>query len=177
MDTIFDLLDRALADHRQRPALIIKPGFRTRIWTYADIGDQVPRVAQVLRGAGVQPGDRVLIWAVNRPEWGIAFLGALWAEAVPVPVDVRSTDELATKLAAQTEVKLVATKLLQRLRPEALPGRTMTIRQMPTLSPRGGLRMRITDGHFRLRNPARMRTEHYRTRFGCAVSIGHRCVR
>jgi cytochrome P450 len=43
----------------------------------------------------------------------------------------------------QTEVKLVATKLLQRLRFEALPGRTMTIRQMPTLSPRGGLRMRV----------------------------------
>ena len=76
MDTILDLLDRAVADHGHRPALIIKPGFRTRIWTYADIGDQVPRVAQVLRGAGVEPGDRVLIWAVNRPEWGIAFLGA-----------------------------------------------------------------------------------------------------
>jgi cytochrome P450 len=43
----------------------------------------------------------------------------------------------------QTEVKLVATKLLQRLRFEALPGRTVTIRQMPTLSPRGGLRMRV----------------------------------
>jgi cytochrome P450 len=43
----------------------------------------------------------------------------------------------------QTEVKLVATKLLQRLRLEALPGRTMTIRQMPTLSPDGGLRMRV----------------------------------
>jgi retinoid hydroxylase len=43
----------------------------------------------------------------------------------------------------QTEVKLVATKLLQRLDVDALPGRTMTIRQMPTLSPRGGLRMRI----------------------------------
>lgn len=43
----------------------------------------------------------------------------------------------------QTEVKLVATKLLQRLRFEALPGRTMTIRQMPTLSPTGGLRMRV----------------------------------
>jgi cytochrome P450 len=42
----------------------------------------------------------------------------------------------------QTEVKLVATKLLQRLRMEALPGRTVTIRQMPTLSPRGGLPMR-----------------------------------
>jgi len=44
----------------------------------------------------------------------------------------------------QTEVKLVATKLLQRLRIDALPGRTVTIRQMPTLSPRGGLRMRVS---------------------------------
>jgi len=43
----------------------------------------------------------------------------------------------------QTEVKLVATKLLQRLRIESLPGRTVTIRQMPTLSPRGGLKMRV----------------------------------
>jgi cytochrome P450 len=43
----------------------------------------------------------------------------------------------------QTEVKLVATMLLARLRLDALPGRTMTIRQMPTLSPRGGLRMRV----------------------------------
>jgi cytochrome P450 len=43
----------------------------------------------------------------------------------------------------QTEVKLVATMLLSRLRLDALPGRTMTIRQMPTLSPVGGLRMRV----------------------------------
>jgi cytochrome P450 len=43
----------------------------------------------------------------------------------------------------QTEVKLVATMLLQCLRIDALPGRTMTIRQMPTLSPSGGLRMRV----------------------------------
>jgi cytochrome P450 len=43
----------------------------------------------------------------------------------------------------QTEVKLVATMLLQRLRFDALPGRTMTVRQMPTLSPVDGLRMRV----------------------------------
>ena len=43
----------------------------------------------------------------------------------------------------QIEVKLVATMLLQRLRLDLLPGRTMTVRQMPTLSPRGGLRMRV----------------------------------
>jgi cytochrome P450 len=43
----------------------------------------------------------------------------------------------------QTEVKLVATMLLARLRLDSLPGRTVTIRQMPTLSPKGGLRMRV----------------------------------
>jgi cytochrome P450 len=43
----------------------------------------------------------------------------------------------------QTEVKLVATMLLQQLRLDAMPGRTMTIRQMPTLSPKGGLKMRV----------------------------------
>ncbi len=43
----------------------------------------------------------------------------------------------------QIEVKLVATMLLQRLRLDAMPGRSMTVRQMPTLSPRGGLAMRV----------------------------------
>jgi cytochrome P450 len=43
----------------------------------------------------------------------------------------------------QIEVKLVATMLLQRLRLDAMPGRAMTVRQMPTLSPQGGLEMRV----------------------------------
>jgi cytochrome P450 len=41
------------------------------------------------------------------------------------------------------EVKLVTTMFLQRLRADALPGRTMTVKQSPTLSPRGGLKMRL----------------------------------
>ena len=45
----------------------------------------------------------------------------------------------------QTEVKMVATLLLQRLRLENPPGRRMTVRQMPTLSPEGGLPMRVRD--------------------------------
>jgi long-chain acyl-CoA synthetase len=107
MDTIIDLAEQAVAEHGDRRALVIRPGFRTRIWTYADIGEQVPRVAHRLREAGVGPGDRILIWAVNRPEWGISFLGALWAGAVVVPLDFRTTDELALKVATQTGARLV----------------------------------------------------------------------
>ncbi|HEX2221344.1 MAG TPA: class I adenylate-forming enzyme family protein, partial [Candidatus Limnocylindria bacterium] len=107
METLIDLLDRSAERYGDRPALVIKPGFRTRVWRYGDIAELVPRVAGVLRRAGVEPGDRVLIWAVNRPEWGIAFLGVAYAGGVSVPLDVRTTDELAAKVAGATRPKLV----------------------------------------------------------------------
>ncbi len=43
----------------------------------------------------------------------------------------------------QTEVKLVTAMLLERFRLELLPEHEMTVRQMPTLGPKGGLPMRI----------------------------------
>jgi cytochrome P450 len=45
----------------------------------------------------------------------------------------------------QTEVKAIATAILQRFRLELLPGRTMHVRQMPTLSPEGGLEMVVRE--------------------------------
>ena len=111
MESLIELTETAVAQHGRRTALLIKPGFRTHIWSYADIGAQVPRVASILRRHGVEPGDRVLIWAVNRPEWALAFLGLLWAEGIAVPVDVRSTDELVLKIAEQTRAKLVLASL------------------------------------------------------------------
>ena len=43
----------------------------------------------------------------------------------------------------QLEIKTVVTLLLQRHRLELVPGRTMTVRQMPTLSPREPLEMTV----------------------------------
>jgi retinoid hydroxylase len=45
----------------------------------------------------------------------------------------------------QLEIKAVVTLLLQRFRLELFPGRTMTIRQMPTLSPREPLEMIVRE--------------------------------
>ncbi len=45
----------------------------------------------------------------------------------------------------QMEIKTIATVLLQRCRCELLPGRVMTVRQMPTLGPRGGLEMAVRE--------------------------------
>jgi cytochrome P450 len=45
----------------------------------------------------------------------------------------------------QMEIRAIATLLLQRFRLELRPGRTMTVRQMPTLSPRGGLELVVRE--------------------------------
>jgi len=75
--TLIDLLRDSAARFGDRPALLIKPGFRTRIWSYHDLVDLAPRVARVLSDQGLERGDRVLIWGVNRPEWSIGYFGAL----------------------------------------------------------------------------------------------------
>jgi cytochrome P450 len=54
----------------------------------------------------------------------------------------------------QMEVKAVISLLLQRFRLELLPGRVMTIRQMPTLSPRDGLDMIVRERGVPLRETA-----------------------
>jgi len=111
IETLPELVTRVALAHGDSPALRIKPIFRTRTWTYRQIGDLVPRAATLLREQGVEPGDRILIWAVPRPEWGIASLAAHWAQAITVPVDVRSTDAFVAKVASQTRPKLVLASL------------------------------------------------------------------
>jgi long-chain acyl-CoA synthetase len=105
--TLLDLLRASTARHARRPALLIKPGFRTRVWTHGDLAELAPKVARVLADAGLAKGDRVVIWAVNRPEWGLAYLGALHAGIVLVPLDVRSQPDFAAKIARRTRAKAV----------------------------------------------------------------------
>jgi long-chain acyl-CoA synthetase len=107
MDTLTQLVEEGARRHDRRPALLIRPSFRTRTWRYRDLADVVPRIGRVLADAGIEQGDRVIVWAVNRPEWGLGFLGIAHIGAVSVPLDVRHTVEFGQKIVAQTEAKLV----------------------------------------------------------------------
>ncbi len=107
IETLPDLVTSPAALEDRRPALLIRPSFRTRTWRYRDLAIGVPRVAQVLRDAGISPGERVIIWSVNRPEWGLAFLAIAHAGAVSVPLDARHTVEFGRKVVSQTRARLV----------------------------------------------------------------------
>ncbi len=134
VETLLDIIDASARRFGNRPALLIKPGFRTKKWTFADLADLIPRVARALADAGVRPGDRVILWAVPRPEWGIAFFSALHAGAIVVPLDHRSQPEFAKRVAERTEARFVlaATPSLEPARGLGLA--IQTIESLPDLA-------------------------------------------
>jgi benzoate-CoA ligase len=55
--------------------------------TYGQLDDQIRQCAAGLMAAGLKPGDRVLMVMQDSVDFPVAFLGALWAGVVPVPVN------------------------------------------------------------------------------------------
>lgn len=72
------VLDARVAEGRgTRVALRFDDGARAREVTYAALLDEANRVANVLAGLGVGPGDRVLIALPDGPAFAAAFFAAL----------------------------------------------------------------------------------------------------
>ncbi len=105
MQTLNDLLESAASRFGDAPALLIKPGIRVRTWTYGELWEASGKVAAYLQGQGIAKGDRVVIWAPNRPEWVVALFGCLRLGAIAVPFDIRSAPEFVSGVLGQTEPK------------------------------------------------------------------------
>jgi long-chain acyl-CoA synthetase len=86
------------ADERPEGLAIVEAGGRSLTW--AELEDEVGRIASGLGAAGVVAGQRVLLAVGNRLEFVTTYLGVLRAQVVAVPVNPRSTvDELARLIA------------------------------------------------------------------------------
>ncbi|QIS05225.1 AMP-binding protein [Nocardia brasiliensis] len=69
-DTIGANLDRAIAAHPDREALVDKPSDRR--WSYRELGAAIDALATGLAARGIEKGDRVGVWAPNCAEWFFA---------------------------------------------------------------------------------------------------------
>ena len=65
--TVPQLLNDAADRFAERDAAVF-PQFGIR-WTYAEFREEVDRLAAGLLAVGLEKGDRIGIWAPNRPEW------------------------------------------------------------------------------------------------------------
>ena len=95
--TLFANLEAAAARHGERTAI----AFFGRELSYRAFHDQAVAFAGWLqKRAGVQRGDRVLLYMQNSPQWLIAYFGTLRADAVVVPANPMSrAEELAPLIA------------------------------------------------------------------------------
>jgi malonyl-CoA/methylmalonyl-CoA synthetase len=64
-----------------------------RAWTYAELDRAAQRCAAWLQGLGIAAGDRALLLTPNKLPFLIGHLGALFAGAVPLPLNPRFTRE------------------------------------------------------------------------------------
>src|SRR5271154_6734518 len=62
-------------------------------WTYGDLAERVERFGHVLRSLGLRREERVLLCLLDTIDWPTAFLGAIKAGVVPVPVNTLLTED------------------------------------------------------------------------------------
>jgi long-chain acyl-CoA synthetase len=93
--------------HASRPALRFQEDGAWRSIDYAEFGGRVRAAARALVEFGVEPGDRVGIFAPNSPGWAIADLGILTAGAVSVPIYATNTTEQAEYVAGDAGLRLL----------------------------------------------------------------------
>src|SRR5687768_15538303 len=88
--TVGEQLDRIVARYGAREAI----AFKGRRWTFQQLKEDSDAAARGLIQCGVRPGDKVVLWLTNCPEWphiqyAVAKIGAI---LVPVNTRFRTSD-------------------------------------------------------------------------------------
>jgi len=104
-DTLVDFFDdlaRARGDF-----LVHDDGYRSRRFTYREVGRAARGFAARVHDAGLRKGDNVIFFSENRPEWIVAFWGCVLCGVVVVPIDYRASPDFLTRVSHIVAAKLV----------------------------------------------------------------------
>ncbi|MGH3411885.1 MAG: FadD3 family acyl-CoA ligase [Marmoricola sp.] len=102
-DTLPAALRAAAARYGDHPAYV--EGERTV--TFAQLLAWVRDLARGYVGHGLEPGDRVVVWAPNSIDWVVAALAASYAGGVLVPANSRYTGHEVADIVNRTRARLV----------------------------------------------------------------------
>jgi len=97
----------AAEKHGAKTALRHKSSSGWRQYTYTEMAEAIENFAAGLVEHGVNPGDRVGIFAPNMPEWLIADYAILSIRAITVPVYATNTAEQLTAIVGNSGMKLL----------------------------------------------------------------------
>ena len=107
LDTLTDILAKSADMYGDKTALQMQRDDGWVRYSFKDVFALAGHIGWQWRSSGLHPGDRVLLFSENRPEWGIACFAGMVAGAVLVPVDRRSTPQEVWRIARITESKAI----------------------------------------------------------------------
>ncbi len=103
--TLRDVLLQSAADYAERPALGTVDG--SSVIVYKDLAPLAASFAKSLESSGLRKGDRVVLLSENRPEWGVAYLGATAAGFVIVPILTDFIPDQVSNIIVHSEARAV----------------------------------------------------------------------
>jgi len=101
------LLEGMVSKWKDKTLILYRSGGKkdfTR-WSYTRFGEECRRIARGLIKAGLVKGDRVGLWAENRPEWMAVWMGTAIAGMVIVPIDFLASEKECSNILSITGAK------------------------------------------------------------------------
>src|SRR3954468_21138515 len=99
------LLDHAVERFGDRPAIVDGE----TAMNYRELQGAAHEFAAALAASGVEPGDRVAIWAFNSVQWVVSALGLFAAGAVLVPINTRFKGVEAGSILVRSRARVLVT--------------------------------------------------------------------
>jgi benzoate-CoA ligase family protein len=108
-----DIIERNLKAGRANKTAFIDP---RGSWSYGQLAERVDRFGHALRSLGIRREERILLALLDTIDWPTAFLGAIKAGVVPIPVSTLMTEEDYRFMLADSRAKalVVSEPLLPR---------------------------------------------------------------
>ena len=107
METLLELVSE-MERLGEREAVLYDDGYRVHRSSYRDLLRLVAGTALRLDAAGIDRGDRLLLWGEGRVEWLAVFWAALSRGATVVPIDFRSSPAFVARVQADVKASLLA---------------------------------------------------------------------
>jgi long-chain acyl-CoA synthetase len=100
-------LDDLQATWQEKTAIFYRSGKQKEFttWSFNKLANESKRIARGLLASGISKGDRVVLWAENRPEWMAIWLGTAISGAVIVPVDFLVSEHECANIIKITRAK------------------------------------------------------------------------
>jgi acyl-CoA synthetase (AMP-forming)/AMP-acid ligase II len=76
-------------------------------WSFQELLDEATRIAHCLVESGIEPGDRVALWAPNSARWIATSFGVYLAGAVLVPINTRFKGLEAAHVLRRAQARLL----------------------------------------------------------------------